>query len=614
MKYKYGIGVGLVLVVVLALILWPSQLDLDRLREMYERGQYEAVYTQLERELMQKPHWHEARELLILSAMEAGRVDLALIHLAELVGAGESGEILEGQLDLWLSDNLPALKHADAAVEAARAGVEGNRDWSWIGNYYLGLLVRLERAEEIPGALEVVLAANGQSYAPHFAEAWRLVAEKSQFDDLWQISATLDSHSYNSWREYAVAEIDDWDKLQILQEQHHRDPILAAALALCHEQNGMDFLNDWEKANTVDDNCSDYYSAAKGRLLTEADEISPEDFAFVRPAHILQAAVESIDQESKLAILDWLEEQGHYVQEVSEIRGAGRFEPILSLQAPFLSYSEQIKFWFWEELNHSPLSPDGICLGISTHEGVKINHLENSSEAHLQGFNRLTVWWWDQDSKRVAVTDGHSIEIFSSQGELVDKIELEAEVLYPLGWQGKDKLWIQAWMGSPANPGRPILYDVESGEAQTSSYREVFPCPSGNLAWGGGRGEIVFQKGEKITKLPQFLKFISWLPDGSGLLLEGDNKLQLWVDEQQDLGLRGKFLGWRDAEEFYWAEGRSSGGMIPAGPLGPGLSRLKSYNITTGEVKDYNLPGFWETAWADKAISRGLRIAAYRLP
>lgn len=603
MKYKYYLGVGGIFLVILTLILWPTTADLDRLQEMYERGQHEAVCSQLERELKAKPDWHEARELLVKSAIQAGRVDIAVVHLAELRSAGSYIEIMTGQLDLRIGDNAPAPVFPDAAMETVRTIVEDNPDWAWVNSFYLGLLVKLERAEDISGALELMLMAKVQIFTAKIWQAWDMVALNADCAELWKVSTLLDGVTYHSWRERALLEILDMEMLTSLQEEFPGDPILAAGLAQhLQGREGLDYLKQWEQDYRISGNGYGYYSNAKASLLYQAESIGREDLNLVALNHILQVAIESIHEPEKCQILlGWLEERNTFLDYAAVVREASsERKPAMTILSPLLSPSERNQSLFREEGSQSNLSPDGSCLGVFTMEGTRIINLDNDSDVLLPGINSYVYWFWAANSKMAAVFKDGPIIIFNNKGEIVDQIELASEYYYPAGWQGNDILWIQPLSG------RSIMVDFKEGEVQTSRYREVFPGSSGDLAWWGDQGEIVYQRGEEIVKLPQFLNFISWFPDGSGMLLKGDNRFQLWVDTQpKDLGIKGTFLGWRNDEEFYWL--KSLGDDVQAG-------MLMGFNIRTGKITDYDMLGYWRAAAGKTVLGQGYGTVIYRLP
>lgn len=158
---KNLIGAVLIFVAMLGLILWPMSPDLARYREMHERGQHQAVISQLEKELKKNPDWREARELLIWSALKGGRVDLALLHMAELAKAGIDIPYFEGQIDLLYSQdpNRPIQfpEENPNLLDAVCQAYEIAPHWQWNKMFFVGLLFKYGHTEEAALVTERVL-------------------------------------------------------------------------------------------------------------------------------------------------------------------------------------------------------------------------------------------------------------------------------------------------------------------------------------------------------------------------------------------------------------------------------------------------------------------------
>lgn len=582
MKTKYFAGIAIVLLTVLVFVFWPGEADLARMRAMYERDQHEAVIVQLEEELQARPDWHEARELLVFAALKADRVDLALEHLVELERAGQYVDMMTGQLDLWLERNSPAEEIGAAALAAARAGVENSPDWLCIRKIYTDLIRTLERIEEIPRAVELV---------PEYVTGYfALYDDKFDYTLLWELCVLVDESDHSSHREYAVEKIWDVDKLQHLHREHPRDPVLAAGLALCQGGNeGLSFLRDWEEGNHVDEICSDYYSRVKGQLLSAADNIDQKDFNLVLPEHVLDAAVESIAEPGRCRILlSRLEEGNHFPEQRKIVEDALGTQPIFFSTEP--------------NLRRPSLSPDGKWLGVSTSSDSIIFDVETSEAVFLRGLDPWN-WYWAPNSTKVAVNGawGNS-RVYSTQGKLLHTVEIDGLEYNTRGWHGDNKLWVDEGESLSL-----FLYDLETGSTQPYQNGAVFPGPAGNLAWNQGSATIV-EMGGKTSSL-QSISVVSWLPNGSGLLLIKDDSIHLWTGQDTvDLGIpgwRSSFLGWRNCEEFYWTEFDGSS-HLPR--------KLMGYNIRTREERDYNLPGYWAVAEGSRAVRSGYGIQVYELP
>lgn len=606
MKPNYYFWAVLLVLAVSAMIFWPSSPDLERLRELYERGQYSAVIAQLEKELKHEPHWHEARELLVWAAMKGGCLDKALLHLTELKRQGQYVQILEGQLTLWLSNRSPGPDHADAAVSTAKDAVDDIPNWMWIKEYYLALLVKLERAGELADAVELVLAGE---YPLEFSDEVRvimtsassLVAGTGDYHALWRTSRLLDEFTADNhwrWRQHALWSLPDSDAINQLAAKYPGDAVLAAARAeKLGSQEGLRFLREWEQKYSVDSPSLEYYGYTKGNLLREADSVVAADLSWVGTDRLLDLAEQCLEQPEKCRlILDCLQES--YPQQVAVVRQA------LNGPKPVLITSGF----------RPSISPDGSRLGLF-HSGAEIYDLLGNIKNGLTPPAKEGSWFWAPDSSIVALTDYHgpsTISVFNKNGELLNQVELHEEYSL-LGWHSATILWLQKKEeGRVPMPFGPLyLCNILTGDEQLSEFQipgmpvKIYPGPNGSLAWQDGK-TIAMQQGDEILQLPgEGKSLISWVPDESGLIVETQGELGLWTGhEPMSLNIRGEFLGWRSLKDFYWAE--------PVDKLG--ASKLMGCNIGTKEIRDYGLVGYWRTAAGHTAVAAGREIKVYQLP
>lgn len=671
MKYKYYIGIGAVCLVVLALILWPAGTDLGRLQEMYDRGQHEAVYTHLDKVLQKQPGWHEARNLMVKAALKGDRPDLALLHITELARAEVDTAYLEGLFEIWLREFnswrvglaapwlkeqielLPKEQQAlwleqlsllleqgkdcsdqqfmlwlqeqyklweedflnqpvpRALLAAAREGY-ALRDWEWIRWTYLELLSLLGQTDEIPQLVKEILAV--QDGIANLWLPWAAVAQ-SDPHAFWELSIFLESKVPGNHRLNGLFLLSDSDFSQ-LAESFPEDALLAAVKATKSiPGEGYGFLRQWEEKYQVDAGAKYFYSIVKAALLADLDRPSREDFRNVEPSHLLQVAVEWLEQPEKSSlILDFL--ASDFPDEVSVIR-AGLKGP-----AP----REIMK-------GSSPsLSPDGKVLGYYD-SGPVIYDLTSGTKTALDtgGIGQFK-WVWQSDSNLVAVSSSRPqlVEIFDCSGKLQQSALVNG--LEILGWRSSTCLLVSSFLERSLH-----IYNLDTEEyyPADSSLPDkygtaLFLGPSGSWATHEVEGGVTMQREKEVISLDSLtMRISSWLPDGSGLLLsqlsEGQ-RFYLWRNgEPEKLGIQGRFMGWRNDDEFYWVKDFPAEtedvftvhfGNVLFGTVvdHPGLSKLMGYNIKTGEIKDYNLPGNWDCAGGKTAVSAGMKIRVYIMP
>lgn len=681
-KSKYSIGIGLIVLVVVALMLWPRGTDLERLNNMYERGQYEAVYTQLGKALEKKPDWHEARELLVKAAIKGDRPDLALAHMTDLVRAGEGTAHLEVQFDSWLSQfatwereqlypwleeqiGLLPEEERDLWLEQYNFFLEERYDsldqefslwlqeqfitwmkdyqnqevpkallaaaaegyalghWEWIREVYLELLSRFGCAEEIPLVVEEIFAV--QTNIKNISLAWSAVEQAGDYQALWELSTFLDNRGQgrNQYRQ---------DVLYIHRSKPHvlgqlavkfpGDALLAAAKAQEMEpEEGLDFLRQWEEKHEVEAAAREYYSTAKASLLVDVELPAEKDFHNITSSRLIQVAAEWLDHPKKCnLVLDYLAQD--FPHEVGILR-AGLKVP---KSCDFLE-------------GHSPsLSPDETMLGYYS-SGPVLYELatQNKKELDIEAYGPVK-WMWKPDSSGVAVNSSwhHQVEIFDRSGKRQGEELVFDGGLEVLGWDNGDLL-----VSGSTHLERPLLlFNPDTGEFKPAD--PAMPSDPWAILFLGSHGNWASQEsGRSITMLldkevyrleSMTMGIVSWLPDGSGLLLSQaseEKRFYLWTGgEPEKLGVQGRFLGWKNEDEFYWARdfGRETQDLDRfyfweikdsliwgPGDTRPELAQLMGYNIRTHDERDYKLAGNWQCAVGNTAISAGLKIRIYHL-
>lgn len=618
------IGLSVLFVLILALLLWPAPKDLKRYQDIYARGQYEAVYSQLDRLLMEKPDWHEARELLVLAAVKGGKTNMAIEHMAELHRAGLKLVVLEREMDSWLNKNIPS----PGDIEAIKSQAEMNSQWPWLKEFYLGVLVKAARVEEIPSAMVALVnqAQRSSSRDELLDRAWVLVVSSSDNQALWGLARELDRDAawdMSSWRVRALWQWEGTEELTEIRKIYPGDGILSAELAWrLPTEEGLKIMRQWEAENSQDFNGVEYYCMVKEFILLAAGSIEKADLGAVAPSQLLRIAFYSIDRPEKCrVIIDYLEEMDEYHQLVADLRAAMKgpkpvmkireYTGILSPDGKWLAVpggvvivrasklGEPVRRYIPQVIDRS--NP-GAIYNLKNNTKVSLDISENSL---------LLTWLWSPDSSKIALHDSlGSIRIYDTKGVLRHQCSLVAGSV--IGWNDNRTIWVRSMIPSLSSSALALL-DIETG---TLSYPDVpvtanlllsvTPGPKGYLAWNDKWRVTMLRKEEILELNAPNTNVLSWIPDGSGLLLEKDNNLSLWAGgELSPLGIQGVFLGWRNEAEFYWAE-QIGEDIFP--------SKLRGYSILTGVIRDYQLFGEWQTAAGKTAISWDGQLAVYLLP
>lgn len=619
------IGLSVLFVLILALLIWPAPKDLKRYQELFARGQYQAVYSQLDRLLTEKPDWHEARELLVLAAVKGGKSDLAIQHMAELQMAGWNLAVVERQMDSWLNKNIPS----PGDIEAIKSEANKNSRWPWLKEFYLGVLVKAARVEEIPSAMVALVnqAQRSSSSDELLDRAWTLVVSSSDNQALWGLARELDRDAIwdrFSWRARALWQWEGTEELTELRKIFPGDGILIAELATrLPTEESLKIMRQWEAENSLVFNDAEYYSMAKESILLAAGSIDKADLGAVAPSRLLRIAFYSIDRPEKCRIiLDYLEEMDEYHQLVADLRAAMKgpkpvmkisdYTGILSPDGKWLAVPGGVVIIRASRLDdHSvhqyiPRVIDrlntGAIYNLKTNTKVSLDISENSL---------LLTWLWSPDSSKIALHDSlGSIRIYDTKGVLRHQCSLVAGSV--IGWNDNRTIWVRSMTPSLSSSGLALL-DIETGNLSypdvpvtANLLLSVTPGPKGCLAWNDKWRVTMLRKEEILELNAPNTNVLSWIPDGSGLLLEKDNNLSLWAGgELSPLGIQGVFLGWRNEAEFYWAE-QIGEDIFP--------SKLRGYSILTGVIRDYQLFGEWQTAAGKTAISWDGQLAVYLLP
>lgn len=610
MKQKITlISAALAVLAILALILWPTAPNLGKYTDMYERGLYPEVSSALEKELNRHPFWHEARELLVKSALEEGRTDLALFHLAELEAAGWEIRLLERDMAAWLRENQPEAEQAEALINAARQGVTDRPAWVWVREFYLDMIIKAQRVEDLPGAVALILREPGLDFSGNMQdrlnEAWHLLRQSGDFSALWQVTDMLEQafpDSHYTWRSSFLQTV-DLPAAGELHREYPDNPLLAAVFArLMSSRHGLDFLIEWERQHEVDTDSLEYYANMKTSLVSTSPFVTPADLRYLSADALVRTAADSIRRPSKCrVILDWLEQQGWAAEEVKVLR------QVLAGPSPILMVE-----------GYAPsLSPDGRWLIWHEHDGsAVIRNLETGRERVFDVVIGMGNWLWSPDSSLVLYSAfaGSETRVYNTRGEVVPTPGLGDGNWYVSGWKDSSTLWVQELSALGVTLTPPQLWSLKTGTLEHAGFNDktwglapLYPGPGGNLAWRLGY-DITMVRGGETNKLTYTdMEICAWLPDGSGLLLKNSRgQLHVWTGgEPRDLGIEGTFCGWRNSVEFYWST------PVP----GVGRDMLLSCNYKTGAQREYNILGLAVGAEGKTVVVQsGYETAVYFLP
>lgn len=600
MKRFKIIGAVILVAAVVVLLLLPDAGSMEKYEDMYQRGLYDQVSRSLQRELERKPKWHEARKLLVKAELKQNRLDSAVFHLLALEGEDIDVSSLTLLVDDWLLSNKLSPAQAEPVLALLSRRLEAKATCPEIVGLYLQLVAEYQDVSHIPGALKLVMEAQIE-FKPEMPslifQALRRLNEED-VETLWDTGMMLDNLTDRSirdsymlhWR-YWVLHMAPPEALDSLREKYPGDAYLAINHAhLLEPAAGLAFLRGWEQQYAVDDSDSaaPFYSQLKLALLQNTDSLDQGDFVYLEPQELMNLALICTDQPAKCqVILDWLEQRYYYPDMVQAARAALKGpQPCLRLPGFIIS-----------------ISPDEKRIIRGTTSGIYINNIQGG-EAELVSQDCLgaTVFWTPDSSKFILHDENHGDTKYYSAGEGICRdLDFGGQAYRVLGWHGPNTLWIRKTTELNRAIGPYLVCNIDTGEILTPEEEPVpvwaeylFPGPEGALAWRG-KNKIWMLKGEKTLELSAPGDILGWIPDGSGLILDVHGQIRFWTGgEMEPTAAKGKFLGWRNDNIFYWTPES----------MEFGVSKLMGCNLKTGEIIDYQLLGNW-TAAVGKTAAAG---------
>ncbi len=607
-KLSY-IGAGLLGVGFLVYLLLPSPFTLEKYERALEREQYTQVCTALGREVRRNPDNWQARQLLAEAALARGSLDLALEQIWALWAGGQSTWELENKAKTLLQDNHFTAQKADQGAALGQELLVDNPPWAWGANFHLLLLLQYDLGTKVPPALkELACKYQGATGDYEFVfQAYELMLKSCSPGEIWETSVSLEENSGDYyWRATALKQIADSEELPNLQQEYPGDALLAATVADKMEPRaGLDFLRAWGAKNVVPDCDLLAYNYVRLGLIDRAQTLQAEDLEGMSRPSLCQAALDGAPWPGKSKfVLDYLLQLGPASQEEAAIR------EVLGGPVPDLFYEADITY----------LAPNGDWLIWTEGQKSFLLNLPTNKRTPLPDTESLMVWKWAPDSTCFTgwqpFTDETSIILFDLRGSAVALPGTES--YQAIGWQDEDTLWLRPrldWLAP--DWGVYQLYQVSTGKIQPSESVptgvDLFPGPRGNLAWNHWSDEISLLRGssEFILDCPGYRSIMSWLPDGSGLILFGEGNLDLWTGEMvEPLVAGGYFLGWKNQAQFYW------GRALPS-PVGEpsGYYSLHTYDLVTGETADLKIVGIFAAAAGNTVLSYNYgRYRVYLLP
>lgn len=596
-KWLKPIGVGLLALILTTLFLLPDK-NLDKYLEMMERELYHDVSRNLERELRRHPAWHEARILLVASELMLGRMDSVLLNMTVLQEAGEEISECEEGVKLWLQYLELPEEQVVPSIAAARRGVERCPGWFWVQSVFLDLAVKYGNSEDVIAALEMLLHLDFSEFSSIESALARIISAGS-IDTAWALAEKLEGHpsfgGYMSCREFVVSHVEEAAIISLF-EQHPQEPLLAVRYACFLKPDaGLTFLRQWEQKNKVYDIAASDYYRMKLELVHNADSVVFSDLYYLDSQALINVALASQPEKCNL-ILDFLQERGFedLVQEARQVLAGPK--PNLHLPYTFVSISPD-----GEKLISSKLAKGKQNSSVFLLAGIEGDEIElcnpDSSVADV---------FWSPDSSNFVFQFHGDCFIYTAQGELREHTAAESDQIV-VGWQSRNSLWLRT-RGKALDNLR--VYKIDTGETLSSGvtfYNMICVGPKGELAWSSAN-KTSMQKDGDLLELPFSSETVSWLPDGSGILLERYGMLYLWTGyELHDIIVTGKFLGWRTDTAFYWTSKDDESDA----------SSLMAFNLKTGENTDFKLFGAWVGAAGETAISSFSSQSGffvYRLP
>ena len=627
------LGAGVIILALLALLLIPSAPAAEKYKYALEQGQYHRVCTGLARELEQNPRWGEGRRLLIDAALAQDRLDLAWEQILSLREGGQDIDSLQVQLDAWILVNDLDPECADAALTLVEKTLEAEDHWDWGWEFYLQILVKLGRGEDIPGAFKHFVAGHSgllnDKSMMSLSDAYRLMLNTCSARELWEASVLLDGLSpVFAARQWTPEVVGQRGQLDSLQEEFPAEALVAAAWAReLDPDQGLAFLREWEGKNTVPEDALPLYGSMKAELIAGAGSLVPDDLRHLSSEHLFQAAVETMaNRENCRVILARMEELGAEEDRLELVHSALTGpEPRFSLAAGKIAV----------------LSPDGNWLVLNRGAQWILCDLNTGAEIPLFSQEEYVVWKWAPDSGRVAGaiwSGAEEIAVFDTRGRAAF-LRPGPEAYVPVGWYDELTLWVQParvsyvymhWLG------QPLLCNVETGEVRAHAVMDridirLAPGPQGAIAWHDANGAPCLLQGEETVALMPPSRYIeSWVPDGSGVILAGGGGLGVWRQGSLQMWISNAyFLGWKDQTHFYWSRPLSEEYYEPAPqvisydyPYGiamqmPAVAKasLHTYDLATGRTEAVGIVGDVLAA-ADNTvlILVGDRIWVYSLP
>ena len=599
MKRAKIIGAIILIVAVAVFFLLPRSLDLERYELLYQGGHYAQVSRNLKKELKGRPQWQEGRKLLIQAELKQNKLESAVSHLLAL--EEETGIARVAQfMNEWLESNKVSQDEAGQALKLLSQWVQEKSAAPEIYSLFIHMVALYQEPSLIPESLKLAIDAPvnlTSEIEGLFYHAISRAYDKGNIASLWDLAVANDS-IYSSddrlvlnLRANVVQRL-SLAEVEFLRADHPGDALLAIKHALMLEPTaGLEFLRGWERQYTVDRSSALSYSEMKRALLAGVEQVELGDFAYIDFAHLLDLATSNTHQPTKChLILDYLDEHN--------------FEPVITQAARDAIKGPQPtlrmdKYAF-------SISPDGEK--ILSFDGLGVYLHTGKREIKLVDKSFLGLIYWSSDSSQFVLQTGSNQLVNNtivqdlgkwgvySVGDGVGKdLSFSFAEYNMLGWKGPNILWIQKQQSD--DRGSYYEYNIETEEIVPTQVvaptwaGSFHPSPDGHTAWSGSNGFALSPEDEPHS-LPG--TFVDWIPDGSGLLLRGDDGLCLWTGgELEPTGLDGRLLGWRNDRVFYWS------------PLwmGKSATKLMGYDIMTGEVIDYIALGSWREAKGKTAIA-----------
>jgi len=590
------VGAVILFAAMAVFLLLPGSGSMERYEDMYQRGHYAQVSRGLQKELRRTPQWHEARLLLIEAELKQNRLESAVRHV--LVLEGEKGfSRAVRQIIKWLEINEPSQDVAASVLNLLQQRLqEKNAD-----TLLYELLLHMARYQDpslIPEALRLALSAPiefSEELENLFYTSMARIHSQGDIATLWDLAVEYDSmfhaEAHMGMRAYVVMMLSA-EEVALLWQQHPGEALLAIRHAFMSEPTaGLELVREWEGTYTVDESSASLYANMKLAILAGVEHLEPGDFACLDSDRLMDLALSCTYLPAKCQfILDYLEEQNYDAEEIQTARGAlSGLRPDLSLDRNVFS-----------------ISPDGEKILCA--DGLEMYLLVGGRETKLADSLIPGVVYWSADSSHfVIVTETYQVIssqiineeygdgfLFSVDDGKVKELGFSDSGYNILGWKGPETLWLEDQY--PRSLERYYEYNIKTDEILPSritapAWAEKFhPSPKGYVAWSSSRGFSMSPE-EGPHELSGY--FISWTPDGSGLLVD-DGGFCVWSgDEPEPTGVEGQFLGWRNDRVFYWTPWR--GKTL--------FSKLMGYDIESKEVIDYNAFGAWREANGNTAVA-----------